>query len=175
MSETTYTTDGAVNRIDDERAWWESILNATTPENMEQPGVAGAWSLKDVVAHLSGWQRRTLDRLAAGCQGESAPLPPWPLELEEIEDEDESVDRINAWIYESNRGRSVAEVLAESRGQWDELRALVDTMPESVLNDPDRFPNLEGKSLGDSIASRYLFSHFHDEHEPGFRVWIEGL
>jgi hypothetical protein len=63
---------------------------------MEQPGVAGPWSIKDIVAHLTGWRWRTVGRLQAALRGEPEPEPPWPAHLQ-------TDDEINAWIYETNR------------------------------------------------------------------------
>lgn len=48
-------------------------------------------------------------------------------------------------------------------------------MPESVLNEVDRFPFLKGASLGQSVVTGDLFDHFRGEHEPGIRAWIDGL
>ena len=32
---------------------------------MTQPEVAGGWSIKDIVAHITGWRRRTVNRFRA--------------------------------------------------------------------------------------------------------------
>lgn len=159
-------------KLDEERAWWEGVLAAIGEERMEQVGVTDKWSFKDVVAHLSGWQRRTIDRLTAVAQGNTVPPTPWPDAFNAIEDEDEAVERVNDWIFERGHNRSVSDVLAESRGQWDELHALVAGMSDEVLNDPNRFSNLEGHSLADAIGTGYLFDHFHEEHGPMINDWI---
>ena len=46
----------------------------SAPTRMDQPGVAGQWSVKDVVAHLASWRKRTVARLQAAARG--APEPP---------------------------------------------------------------------------------------------------
>src|SRR5215831_13108863 len=86
-----------------EQEQWEALLAQIGEARMDQPGVAGEWSIKDIVAHLTGWRRRTVARLQAAQRGEAAPPPPWPAHLR-------TVDEVNAWIYEQNRGRSVREV-----------------------------------------------------------------
>jgi hypothetical protein len=156
-----------------QRAWWEGLLAEVGEERMEQPGATDDWTFKDVVAHLSGWQRRTLDRLEAVRRNQPVGPPPWPAEFDAIEDEDEQVQQINDWLYAQNRDRSLADVLAESRGQWDELREVVGALPDAVLNDTTRFPGLEGESLAQSVVSGSLFSHFHEEHEPTIRAWLD--
>ncbi|MEA2584077.1 MAG: hypothetical protein QOF33_2162 [Thermomicrobiales bacterium] len=173
MPNSTIAQTEVLARIDQERAWWEGLLAEVGEERMEQRGATGDWTFKDVVAHLSGWQRRTLDRLQAARHDQPVPQSPWPAEFDAIEDEDESVQRINDWLYERNRDRLLAEVLAQSRGQWDELREIVASLPEPTLNDPTRFPGLDGESLAQSVASGSLLSHFHEEHEPTIRTWLD--
>ena len=96
-----------LNWLQEEYQQWEAFLDQIGPARMEQPGVTGDWSMKDIVAHLTGWNRWLVARLQAAQRGEPEPPPPWPAHLQ-------TDDEINAWIYASNRGRSVREVLDES-------------------------------------------------------------
>src|SRR5215467_10152666 len=45
-----------------EQTAWLALLDEIGEENMTQPEVAGGWSIKDIVAHLTGWRRRTVNR-----------------------------------------------------------------------------------------------------------------
>jgi hypothetical protein len=176
MTATTIGKTDVLARIDQERAWWNGLLDEVGEERMERPGAAGDWTFKDVVAHLSGWQRRTLDRLAAGRDGRPAPPSPWSAALGKMEDDDDAkLERINAWFYERNKGRPTAEVVAESRRQWDDLREIVAGWSEADLNDPARLPWPGGGTLAESVLSGDLFGHFHEEHEPAIRAWMESL
>lgn len=38
-----------------ENLQWESLLAQIDLQRMEQPGVNADWSMKDMVAHLTGW------------------------------------------------------------------------------------------------------------------------
>jgi hypothetical protein len=140
---------------------WQSLLDQIGVECMEQPGIAGAWSIKDIVAHLTGWRRRTVGRLRAVQLGQPEPLPPWPAELE-------TDDAINEWIYESNRAKSAGRILDESDAVFQQLLAVFEELPEEVLSDPGRFPWMEGRPL----RAADFFAHFHDEHEPDMRAWL---
>lgn len=147
--------------LDEENKQWEAFL-ARVPESlMEQPGVAGHWSLKDVIAHITSWRRRTLQRLRSVATGEPLPPPPWPADLKDD-------DLINAWFYERERGKSVRQVLEESRQVFQQMRAALDAIPEDVLSDPARWPWLEGQPL----TGRLFFGHFHDEHEADMRAFL---
>jgi hypothetical protein len=57
---------------------WEVFLDQFDPSRMDQPGVTGSWSMKDVVAHLTGWNRYLVARLQAAQRGETEPQPPPP-------------------------------------------------------------------------------------------------
>src|SRR5690349_14479892 len=90
-----------------EQGRWAGLLDRVGEARMDE-GAAGSWSMKELVAHLTVWQRNLVARMSAAQRGEAAPAPPWPAELE-------AEDDINAWIHEANRGRSVREVLDDSR------------------------------------------------------------
>src|SRR5512140_1258995 len=147
--------------LDEENRQWEALLDSIGEARMDQPGVAGHWSIKDIVAHITSWRRRTVARLQAVAHGEPQPAPMWPANLQ-------NDDEINAWLYDREHGKSVQQVLAESRQVFQQLRAALDALPEDVLSDPARFPWLEG----DPLTAAALFSHFHDEHEADMRAFL---
>ena len=151
-----------LNGLQAENQQWEALLDQIGPARMDQPGVTGDWSIKDIVAHLTGWRRRTVARLQAAQRGESAPPPPWPAHLQ-------TDDEINAWIYASNQGRSVRAVLAESQQVFQQLLAAIAGLPDEVLMDVQHhLPWLEGHPF-DTAA---FFAHFHEEHELEMRAWL---
>ena len=151
-----------LNGLQEEYRQWETLLDQIGPARMDQPGVSGHWSIKDIVAHLTGWRRRTVARLQAAQRGEPEPPTPWPAHLHTDEE-------INAWIYESNHGRPVAQVLDESHQVFQQLLAAIEGLPDEVLVDPARhLPWLEGQPL----SAGAFFAHFHEEHEPDMRAWL---
>src|SRR5690349_6575078 len=97
-----------------EQAAWEALLDESGETHMMQPEVAGGWSIKDIVAHLTGWRRRSVRRFQAFLKHDPDFAPPWPPELREDYE-------INAWIYEANRDRPLAEVLSDSRDVFQQL------------------------------------------------------
>ena len=84
-----------LNWLQEEYQQWQALLDQIGPARMDQPGVNGDWSVKDLVAHLAGWNRRLVDRVRAAGRGEPEPPPHWPTHLQ-------TEDDINAWIYKSN-------------------------------------------------------------------------
>jgi hypothetical protein len=160
-----------LDQIERERLVWEQLLAAVGEERMEQPGATGAWSFKDVVAHLNGWRVRTLARLAAAGAGAEPPPPPWPADLDE--DSEDGLEQINAWIERAGRERSLQEVLGEARRSFDLMRDGVLALSDEELTDPSRYPWMGGEPVGAVVV--YSFGHFHDEHEPALSAWLDRI
>jgi hypothetical protein len=155
-----------LENIDREASEWELLLVEIGEERMEQSGVNGEWNFKDVVAHLSAWRGKTLAQLEAAQQGESTAPAYWPSGWDEEDDDD--LEKINAWIYEENRERFLQDVLKDSREQFHQLRGVVRALPEEELFTPGRFAWMEGRPLADLVD----FGHFHEEHEPTIEQWL---
>ncbi len=158
---TTLSKAQLLNDLKDEQARWEAFLSEIGEAHMTQPGVAGDWSIKDIVAHLTGWRRRTVARFQAALRHEPTPPPPWPSHLQ-------TDDEINAWIYAANKDRPLSDVLEESRVVFQHLFDTLSAFPEAELLDPKRFDWLEGEPLSGAV----FFGHFHEEHEPDMRAWL---
>ena len=155
-----------LDKIQRETELWEAFLDEVGEERMEIPGATGDWTFKDVVAHLSGWRARTIERLEAGLQGRTPTFSEWPAGLEE--ENEVELEQINNWLYERNRNRSLRDVLAESRQQFRQLYNALRALPEAELFERNRFPWMHGRPLAD-VAH---FEHFHEEHEPELRRWL---
>ena len=151
-----------LNWLRKEHQQWEAFLDQIGPARMDQPGVNGDWSIKDIVAHLTSWQIRNVASLYAAERSEPEPPPPWPAHLQ-------TEDEINAWIYESNHGRSVSEVLDESHQVFQQTLAAIEGLPDDVrINPENRLVWLDGQCF---VAGEF-FDHFHDDHEPDIRLWL---
>jgi len=158
---TTISKTQLLAELNDENASWLALLDDIGEANMTQPEVAGGWSIKDIIAHLTGWRRRTVRRLQATLNHEPDPSTPWPPELRED-------DEINAWIYQSNRDRPLADVLSDSREVFQQLVDTINAFPDTDFQDPHRIEWLEGVPL----SGKFVFAHFHEEHEPDMRAWL---
>ncbi|MDP9366554.1 MAG: ClbS/DfsB family four-helix bundle protein [Chloroflexota bacterium] len=162
----TGTKARVLEAIDAERAAWHALVVEVGEDRMEEPGPMGAWSFKDLAAHLTGWRQRSLDQIEAAQRGETDAPPPWPAALS-------TDDEINAWIHRREHDRPLAAVLADADATFARLRASVDALSEAELNDAGRFAWMEGHSLGPAILSGDFFGHLHEEHEPDVRAWLD--
>ncbi len=148
--------------LQEEYQQWESLLDQIDLIHMDQPGVNGYWSMKDIVAHQWGWLPRLITRIKAAQRGEAEPPPPWPAHLQ-------TDDEVNAWIYESNHGRSVQEVLADSHQVFQQLLTVIKGLPDDIrIESEEHLVWLNGQRL----AVGEFFDHFHDDHEADVRAWL---
>jgi hypothetical protein len=154
--------------LQEEDQQWQALLDQIGPARMEKTGVTGDWSIKDMVSHLTGWQRVNLARLQAAQRSEPEPPRPWPAHLQ-------TDDEVNAWIYETNRGRSVSEVLDEAHHIFQQTLAVVEGLPDDAQIE---LVQQGGKVYhpvwlgGQRFPPGEFFYHFHDDHEPDIRAWL---
>lgn len=154
-----------LEELQGEQAQWEALLAAIGEERMTQPGVAGEWSFKELVSHLTGWRRRTVGRFQAALRHEPEPAPFWPAELTDD-------DEINAWFVAADRDRGVADVLADNRAAFQQLYDALAAFSDEELRDPMRFPWLADEGGVPPLRGAVYFDHYHDEHEPDVRAWL---
>jgi hypothetical protein len=147
-----------------ERAYWEALLAVVGEDEMLLPGVTGDWTLKDVVAHLTVWRKRTIARFLGAQQGGKLPAPEWPADL------GDDAQAVNAWSYRMNRDRSLAAVLDESREIWQQLVDTVTALPEAALMEPGRYQWMNGRALGPANLG-WSFQHLHD-HAAQINDWL---
>ena len=154
-----------LDRLQEKYQQWEAFLEEIDPPRMEQPGVNGDWSMRDIVAHLMGWHRNLVARLEAAERGQPEPPPPWPAHLQ-------TDDEINAWIYESNRGHSLREVLEDTQQVHQQLLTVLERLPDDVQIETVEPAYYLVWVNGQRFPASEFFDHFHDDHEPDVRAWL---
>ena len=148
-----------IARIQDGRREMEALLAQLSEAQMVEAGIAEGWSVKDLLSHITYWERDTVDVLKAAARGET-PYLTGP----------EETDARNAEAVARNRDRPAAAVVADYFQTIDDLIAQVETLSEADLTDPNRFPWEEGKPLWKHIAGE-SYAHEH-EHREQIRAWL---
>ena len=145
------------------RAEWDAVLAEVLRERMTEPGVAGEWSAKDVVAHLTSYMGWYADRLHENLRGEVY-LP--------TEEDMMHWDERNARFYQRNRDRPLDEVLAESAAVFDRLLAGVEAQSEAFLIEPQQFEGAPGPVRIWQMLRGDVYDHYR-EHATAIRTWLQ--
>ena len=133
------------------RLLWEAVARVDA-RRRELPGACGAWSVKDVLAHLVAWKRMLLGWYGAGRRGEAVRTPAEDLNWRETPE-------LNRRIYEAWRERSWEDVVVAFDEAWRELLALAREMPEEELFRKGLYGWMRGWPMGRWIAAN-TSSHY---------------
>ena len=165
----TMTKADVLEHLRRERAIWEAALAEVGEARMTEPGVAGDWSVKDVVAHVAFYVQFTADQLEAMARGETAMVlrPDQPHDVQ-VED----MHARNAAVYRMNRSRPLREALEDDRREYARLLAAVERLPEATLNDTRSYPWLAGIAVWQFINGG-SWGHYA-EHTAGICAWLAG-
>lgn len=143
-----------------ERAQWNALLAQVRPNRMEIPGVEGTWSVKELVAHLTWYERAVLDGARQITNTGTFTRANDGL----------GMDERNTRIAAESRARSVAEALAEADDVFDQLLRVIAACPDDLLN------NAKLLGLPDDIppwmrVANNSYLHYQ-HHEQSIRAWL---
>ena len=138
----------------------ELLIARLTVAEMNQPGAVGVWSVKDVLAHIAFWERYAVRVLKAARRGETPQL-----------DAEDSTESRNSSVVAQYYLTPMGAVLASWHEAREDLLEQIASLSDADLNDPNRFPWNEGRSLLDRIAAN---SYAHEqEHIEQIRAWMK--
>jgi hypothetical protein len=119
-----------------ERETLEEALAELSREQMTRRDLDGAWSVKDILAHIAAWERWMIGWTGQLLRGEQ-PHDPAPVET------DEELDQLNAENYRRNRDRPLDDVLADFRRSYVDALHLAESLAEAHLQEehPGTWPH----------------------------------
>ncbi len=138
------------------RAEFDQALAAIAPDRLEEAGVVGAWSLKDLLAHISWYEREITGTLSTHVLEGS--------ELWQLSD-----DPRNAVIYDRYAAVPLAEVLAESRASYAALLAALAPLTDADFSDPSRYANMPADWVPAEMFADNSYAHYR-AHLPALRA-----
>src|SRR5579859_608138 len=106
-----------------DRAWaaLESSYAGLSESQLAEPGVAGDWSARDILAHVTTWEEEALKYLPLILAGGRPPR---------YSTQYGGIDAFNAQITEQKRGLSAAEVREQLATTHRRLRDFIQSVPD---------------------------------------------
>lgn len=124
------TRDQLLDRIELGWSAFQSSYAGLPEERLLQPGVAGDWSVKDTIAHVSWWEDESLTHLPHILAGGRPPRYSVTYG---------GIDGFNALMTERKRDLSLAEVQAHAEETHERLLAFLQTVPDDQIATETRF------------------------------------
>ncbi|HEY7358153.1 MAG TPA: ClbS/DfsB family four-helix bundle protein, partial [Ktedonobacterales bacterium] len=152
-----------LNKIETEYRALEDLLAPLDGWQLTTPRVVGAWSIKEVLIHLTISHNQLLLILQAARQGTAPEQPAADLTEEEI-------GRLNEAFYQAARARPLREVWAAFKATHAQVKQMIEGLDEQALLDGDSFAWLGGIALQCFIAGG-TYEHYEDHILP-IRVWL---
>ena len=141
------------------RAEWEALLVKVGESNMTLPGVAGEWSVRDIVCHITWFEREMVGVLQARTLIGS---DLWNLPQ----------GQRNAAIFEQNRHRPLENVFDEAHQVYQALFEALQSLTNEDLNDPTRFENMPPDWSPGKLIAENSYEHYR-AHAPSIQTWLD--
>ena len=146
------------------RAELDAVIATLTDAHMSLPGTEAALSVKDLLAHVSWWERRTLLALGYAARGAAPP------KLAAEGEGEAGLNRVNAEVFAANRERTPADVRAEYAQSGRDLLAALARYSEAALFDEGGLTKHLGFAAWEMIAGD-TYLHYPD-HVASIRAWL---
>jgi hypothetical protein len=150
-----------------ERAKLEKYLGTIGIDRMHLGGVSGSYSTKDILAHLEAYDRALVTWLEEARAGR--------VYVDQVVDQPD-LDARNAVVYDLNKDRSAADILASFRQTLDDLETSVEQLTDDELNNVEAtswfvVPRWQSaRELWKCIAND-SYEHYQ-QHLPDIRSWL---
>lgn len=148
--------------LETRRAAWDAALAEVPESAMTEPGVAGEWSVKDLVVHLTYYERWYADRLHERLRGEA---------YQYTEADTLPFNERNEIVFQQNRDRPLAEVLADSRQAFERLLVGVQAHAEAFLIEPQQLEGVPQPITLWKMLQGDVYEHY-GEHIPTIQEWL---
>ena len=152
------TVKQLIDIFQSERSNWEALLEQIDQDRLTLPGVAGEWSVKDIIAHITWFEREMIGMIKDHAM-EGSDL--WNL----------PTDERNKAIYEEYRELSLSQATEESAQVFQQLQDLLPTLSDEDLTSPENFLHMPHEWQPVDIIAQNTYEHYQ-QHIPDLERWI---
>ena len=126
--------------IEVERNALEQLLEELSADQMEESGVVGDWSVKDVVAHLLEWEQMVLRWHAAGLKGKVPVTPAEGFNWAQL-------PQLNQQIFEKHHNRPLAVIQKEFNTSFRKILKTIQGVSDEDLFTRGRYAWTKNNTL----------------------------
>ena len=144
-----------LKRLDTAWAALKASYAGLSDSQLMEPNVTGAWSVRDILAHVTTWEEEALKYLPLILEGGKPPR--YSVSYG-------GIDAFNARMTDEKSGLSLAEVLGQLDDTHRRVVALIQSVPEDQLTRETRFRR----------RLRVDTYHHYPQHAEAIRQWRQG-
>ncbi|NUM48070.1 MAG: DinB family protein [Anaerolineales bacterium] len=144
-----------IQELDEARAAMRAVVQRAS-ENTE---IYAAWKMKEVLAHITGWDEATLAALRAHTRDETPTTPA-----------NQGIDAYNAETVARYEKASYPQILHAWEHTRTQLKAIIQELPARKFEEPLIFPWGPTGTVAQIVR---IMSHHEQEHADEIRQFFE--
>jgi Protein of unknown function (DUF1706) len=148
-----------IEEINRSYAEFDTLIGQIPEQKMLESGASGIFSVKDIVYHISWFEREmvTVFRDHALIGSDLWNLP---------------TDERNMAIYEENRNKPLSAILHDAKIIHQQLVAILEELDGESLNDPTRFRDMPLDWMPWQVLAGNTYEHY-DHHTQDIKRWLD--
>ena len=139
---------------------WDTLIAQIPHHQLSEPMAPGTWSIKDVIAHVTEYDRWLALGLALRLQ-----KPP------QIWLDDIGLDEFNAVLHQQIADRNPDDILLDSNRVFQDLINEVEAHSEAYLFGSHRVEGVPDDIIPFQLLKSESYGHYLD-HVPAMRAWL---
>jgi hypothetical protein len=139
----------------------QTLLDDLGEGHLETPGAVDAWSVRDVLAHITAWEVDMLTNLGRVKRGAKPGTTQW---------NEQTVQRQNETWHAEMHDRPLRSVLADFDGVRKQTLRVLEGLTDQEAAQPQLW--LQGRSLAEYVTAMTL--DHEREHLEHLRQWRDG-
>jgi hypothetical protein len=139
---------------------WDALIAQIPHDLLSDPMASGQWSIKDVIAHVTEYDRWLALGLAMRLE-----KPP------QIWLDDVSLDEFNAVLHQQIVNRNPDDILLDSLQVFQDLINEIEAHSEAYLFGTHHVEGVSYDVIPFKLLKSESYGHYHD-HVPAIRAWL---
>jgi len=154
-----------ISQVESSRSELVQLLDGISVIDKCRARTCGEWSIKDVMAHITFWERSVSTWYQAGVEGKTVDAPAPGFGWDQI-------DQLNQSVYETHQADPLKAVQATFERSFAEVTTLINSMRETELFEKHQYAWL-GEFILVELVLNNTVDHYREHHES-ILAWKKG-